>query len=80
MDNFHAFTYFWLGGVALFGFVFLCWAIRDLQSGIAEVNAFGPYFRAEEPLGFWAIVSAKLAAALVMAPFMFIEGLGMLHG
>lgn len=79
MDSFHVFNYFWLGGVALIGLVHLFWAIRDVRTGEAQARYFGPYFREGEPFQFWTVVTGKLMLALVVVPFMFWGGLGMLR-
>jgi len=79
MDSFHVFVYLWLGGVALLAVGNLAWAIREGRAGVSEVRYFGPYFRDDEPFGFWSAVGAKLAIALVLAPFLFWHGLEMLR-
>jgi hypothetical protein len=82
MDRFFAFQYFWLGGVALIGIVNIAWAINDLRTGSARLNLWrggGRAVRYEEPFEFWLAVGGKLLTGLVVAPFMFWFGLGMLN-
>jgi hypothetical protein len=75
--RFDAFTYFWLGGVAVFGVVSLVWGVYELKRGEARWGWTGArYAREEEPFYYWMAVLARFGG-FVVACFMFWFGLGM---
>jgi hypothetical protein len=52
--------------------------LKEFKSGRALAGEFGDYDRETSPVGFWVVVTANAAAALIGAGFLFAGIVGLL--